>query len=128
MFDPSWVGRSPLDQHDIESAGLIGPMPLRQILRGQFRQLHPLAMIHRQQSTAEGFRGPTLDLDKDHHTMVFRHEVQFAERGPYVAIENSIALGQQELFGLHFAGLAELMARVGSGHAITVRTMWSSSV
>ncbi len=80
-------------------------------------------MIHRQQSTAEGFRGPALDFDKDHNTLVFCHQVQFAERSPYVAIENSVALGQQELFGLHFAGLAELMARVGSGHALTVRTM-----
>jgi hypothetical protein len=44
--------------------------------------------------------------------MIVRDEVQFTKPSPYVTIENAIALGHQELFGLHFAGLAKLMAGV----------------
>lgn len=90
VFDPAMGRRLPLDQHNIKSAGSLGPVPLRQILCSQFRQLRSFAMIHRQQSAAEGLGGPGFDLDEYHDTMVFRHEIQFSDRRPYVAIKNAI--------------------------------------
>ena len=36
----------PLDQDDIKSTELVRPVPLRQILCGQLRQLRSLAAIH----------------------------------------------------------------------------------
>lgn len=118
MFDLRSGFVCSLQKHHIEPAGPIRQMMPGQILGSKLNQLVLLALMYGMDCPAEFFRSPRFDFYKHQYWPVFRHEVQFAQRGAEIFLDNPIALSTQILLGCCFSFLPKEASGVKDCHAI----------
>ena len=95
MFDLQPVGPCTLYHDHIKAADSVHPMPLGQILGRELDQFRPFALVDCQKGAAKSPGGAGFHFHKDEDTRVFRHQIEFTQCRPEIAIEDAISFVAQ---------------------------------